>query len=63
MGSGWIFGGMAYGDRWRERRRIFERYFHSKDVQLCHPIQMESTRKMLPRLLEAPSDFLSITRQ
>ena len=54
---------MVYGDRWREHRRIFQRYFHSKNIKLYHPIQMEWMRKMLPRLLEAPSDFLSISRQ
>ena len=61
MGAGWLFATMVYGDRWREHRRIFQRYFHAKNIQLYHPIQMESMRKMLPRLREAPSEFLSIS--
>ena len=60
MGAGWLFSAMVYGDPWREHRGIFQRYFHSKNIKLYHPILMESMRKMLPRLLEAPSDFLSI---
>ena len=63
MGGRWFFASMAYGDRWREHRRIFQRYFHSKNTQLYHPVEMESMRKMLLRLLEAPGEFLSISRQ
>ena len=63
MGWGWLLSGMVYGDPWRERRRIFQKYFHSSNTQFYQPIQMEFIRKMLPRLLEAPDEFMSISRQ
>ena len=63
MGFGWLFSGMVYGDLWRERRRMFRNYFHSKNTQFFHPIQVEFIRKMLPLLLETPGEFLSAVRQ
>ena len=63
MGWGWLVSAMAYGEPWRERRRMFQKYFHPSNTQLYQPTQIEFIRKMLPRLLEAPSEFLSISRQ
>ena len=63
MGWGWSFSGMVYGGPWRERRRMFQKYFHASNTQVYRPIQIEFIRKMLPRLLEEPEDFLNISRQ
>ena len=63
MGWGWMLSSMIYGEAWRERRRMFQKYFHSSNTQLYRPIQIEFIRKMLPRLLEVPDEFLSISRQ
>jgi cytochrome P450 len=54
---------MVYGEPWRERRRIFQKYFHAANTQFYRPIQMEFVRKMLPRLLDAPAESLSISRK
>ncbi|KAF8799104.1 cytochrome P450 [Phlegmacium glaucopus] len=53
---------MVYGDPWRERRRMFQKHFHSSNTQFYQPIQREFIRKMLPRLLDAPDEFLSISK-
>ena len=63
MGWEWILTAMTYGEPWREGRRMFQKYFHSNNTQLYQPIQIEFIRKMLPRLLEAPSEFLGTVRQ
>ena len=54
---------MVYGEPWRERRRIFQKYFHSANTRFYRPIQMEFIRKMLPCLLDAPGESLNISRQ
>ena len=63
IGWGWMLVAMVYGEPWRERRRMFQKYFHSKNTQLYQPIQIEFIRKMLPRLLEKPEEIFSISRQ
>ena len=37
---------------WRERRRMFQKYFRASNTQVYRPIQIEFIRKMLPRLLQ-----------
>ena len=55
---------MVYGEPWRERRRIFQKHFHSANAaQFYRPIQIEFIRKMLPRFLDEPGECLSISRQ
>ena len=63
MGWGWLLSSLVYGDPWRERRRMFQKYFRSSNTQLYQPIQTEFIHKMLVRLLEAPDKFMSISRQ
>ncbi|KAF8811640.1 cytochrome P450 [Phlegmacium glaucopus] len=62
MGWGWLMSAMVYGNPWRERRRMFQKYFHTSNTQLYRPTQMEFIRKMLPRLLDAPNELLNISR-
>ncbi|KAF9479499.1 cytochrome P450 [Pholiota conissans] len=62
MGWGWLMSAMVYGEPWKERRRFFQKYFHPGNAALYQPGQMESVRKMMPRILDAPEEFMSITR-
>jgi len=57
------FSLMPYGEVWRERRRAFTQYFHPGNADLYRTTQEEFLRKLLPRLLKDPENFLSITRQ
>jgi len=63
VGWKWAISVMPYGEVWRERRRVFMQYFHPGNTDLHKATQVEFLRKMLPRLLENPENFLSITRQ
>ncbi|KDR66539.1 hypothetical protein GALMADRAFT_161961 [Galerina marginata CBS 339.88] len=62
MGWKWLMSAMPYGEPWRERRRAFMKYFQPSNANLYQAPQMEFIRKMLPRLLNTPKDFLGITR-
>ncbi|KAF8799114.1 cytochrome P450 [Phlegmacium glaucopus] len=62
MGWRWAMSAMVYGEPWRERRRMFQKHFHPSNAQFYQPIQREFIRKMLPRLLDAPAEFLGISR-
>ena len=63
MGWGWFFSSMVYGDPWKERRRMFQKYFHLKHTELYEPIELEFTQKMLLSLLKSPDEFVSTLRQ
>jgi len=63
MGWSWAFSTMAYGDSWRERRRLFTKYFHPNNPSANIPQQLEFVHKMLVQLLDGPKDFMSITRR
>jgi len=63
MGWSWSFGFMPYGDAWRERRRLFTKYFHPNNPSANIPQQIEFIHKMLVQLLDNPNDFLDITRR
>ncbi|KAF8198529.1 cytochrome P450 [Pholiota molesta] len=62
MGWGWLMSAMVYGNPWKERRRLFQQYFHPGNAALYQPGQMESVRKVMHRILDAPEKFLTITR-
>ncbi|KAF9558599.1 cytochrome P450 [Agrocybe pediades] len=62
MGWKWLFAGMEYGEPWRERRRLFTKYFSPTAAAKYGPIKMKFVREMLPCLLDTPEDFLEIVR-
>ncbi|KIJ97415.1 hypothetical protein K443DRAFT_133869 [Laccaria amethystina LaAM-08-1] len=58
MGWGWLMSSMPYGEPWRERRRLFQSYFHPGKQTTHHPRQREYIRGMLlPLLLAEPENF------
>ncbi|KAI0920701.1 hypothetical protein AcW1_002368 [Taiwanofungus camphoratus] len=62
VGCDWHFVFMAYGDRWRERRRIFHQHFHAA-ASLQHRTRViKGARLLVRRLREAPEDFISHLR-
>jgi cytochrome P450 len=63
MGWGWLMSAMVYGNPWKERRRLFQQYFHPGNAALYQPGQMESVRKVMHRILDAPEEFSTITRK
>ncbi|KAF9045251.1 cytochrome P450 [Panaeolus papilionaceus] len=63
MGWGWLISALPYGDPWRERRRLFTKFFNQHNADFYRPRQAEFTRKMLLKLLDRPADFLDIARE
>jgi len=63
MGWAWAFSTMPYGDSWRERRRLFTKYFHPNNPSANIPQQTEFIHKMLVQLLDNPDDFMGITQR
>ena len=63
VGWKWLLALMPYGEAWKEGRRMFTQYFHPGNTEVYKATQMEFLYKMLPRLLNDPENFLSITRQ
>ncbi|EKM75591.1 hypothetical protein AGABI1DRAFT_79751 [Agaricus bisporus var. burnettii JB137-S8] len=58
MGIDYLFPFMPYGNEWRNRRRIFQRYFSPKNMSKEQDRQLEFIRKgLLPNLLESPQNF------
>ncbi|KAF9447572.1 cytochrome P450 [Macrolepiota fuliginosa MF-IS2] len=62
MGWDYLFSSMPYGDAWRERRKLFQKYFHPTKPETHRPIETEYVRKLLPELLEHPQDFMTLFR-
>ena len=62
VGWKWLFGFMAYGEAWKERRRLFQRYFHPSDVKIHQPRELEHTHILLRKLLESPEKFMDHVR-
>ncbi|KAF8900234.1 cytochrome P450 [Gymnopilus junonius] len=62
MGWDWILPTMAYGERWKERRRLFQKHFSTRNAHVYRATQLEFVRKTLPRLLDHPDDFLPMIR-
>ncbi|KZT03231.1 cytochrome P450 [Laetiporus sulphureus 93-53] len=58
VGCDWHFVFMGYGDRWRERRRVFHQHFHLTAALQYRPRALKGARTLLRRLLENPDDFM-----
>ncbi|KAF9469732.1 cytochrome P450 [Collybia nuda] len=58
---GWDFnvGLMPYGDEWRRRRKILQKYFKKDIAVVYQPIQTQKIHDMLRNILETPEDFIS----
>lgn len=52
------FGLMPYSSRWRDHRRTFHQYFHSRVVDRYLPIQVSEARVFLRRSLDSTSEQL-----
>ncbi|TFK34601.1 cytochrome P450 [Crucibulum laeve] len=61
MGWGWQFSAMI-GERWRERRRLFQQRFPSSNNAVHQPRLTEFIRVLQLQLLESPDDFMNIVR-
>ncbi|KAF5360782.1 hypothetical protein D9756_004595 [Leucocoprinus leucothites] len=63
IGWNWNFCFMPYGQRWRERRRVFTRHFSPSALQWLHPVHTQHSRILLRHLLSSPNEFRAHLRQ
>lgn len=63
MGYKWLLPMMVYGQAWKERRRLFQKYFSNRNLSVYQATQRKFVHKILPGLLEKPKEFLEITQQ
>lgn len=59
----WPFGHMKYGERWKERRKLFLRHFHPLNAKSHQPKELEYIQKLLKRLHDSPEKFMDHIRQ
>ncbi|KAL9710899.1 hypothetical protein Ac2012v2_005439 [Leucoagaricus gongylophorus] len=57
IGWNWNFCFQSYGQRWRERRRIFNRHFNLSAVRWLRPVHAKHCKLFLRQLLHSPDDF------
>ena len=50
---------MPYGDRWRQQRRLFQRYLDPQAIQAFRPIKQLQVQALLQDLLSSPDDFIN----
>ncbi|KAF8910211.1 cytochrome P450 [Gymnopilus junonius] len=62
MGWNWVFSAMPYGERWKQRRRLFQQYFSNRNVASYRIKELKFVRKALCRLLDHPNDLFGIIR-
>ena len=63
MGLSYDFGFMPYGERWKERRKIFHQEFNTTAAAKHRPAELSGARDLLGRLLDTPNDFMNHLRQ
>ncbi|TFK33360.1 cytochrome P450, partial [Crucibulum laeve] len=62
MGWGWSFSSMPYGEPWKERRRLFQKYFPASNDAVHKPRAVEYVHRLLKRVLEEPAGILDHLR-
>jgi len=53
---------MPYGEEWKERRKLFTRYFHPSNPKVYQLRELEYTHKIVRRLLDSPEKFMEHLR-
>lgn len=59
MGYDWTMPTLPYNAKWKDQRKMFVRFFHRNNEKTFLPRVTQFVRRMLPRLLERPEDFMT----
>lgn len=62
VGWNWLMVLMPYNDAWKERRRLFAKYFHPSDTSLHRNHETEQLHILLNLLMKEPDNFLKHIR-
>ena len=57
------FGVMEYGQKWKERRRLFHQHFNPNAIQEYKVVQQRRVREFLKDLFQEPEQYGKLTRQ
>ncbi|KAF7374507.1 O-methylsterigmatocystin oxidoreductase [Mycena sanguinolenta] len=57
MGWDFTFAFLPGGDKWRDRRKMFQQHFRLDMSRNYHPIQMKKVHLLLQELLSSPQEF------
>lgn len=57
-----MFGFMAYGQWWRDHRRVFWQHMNQHAIEVYRPVQVAVIRKLLRKLLKTPDNFKQLIR-
>lgn len=63
MGWDYLFAMLPYGDKWRERRRVFAKHFRPADTSIIRPQQHEFVGRLLVELNRTPDQFFEALRR
>lgn len=63
IGWNWNFCFQSYGQRWRERRRIFNQHFNSSAVRWLRPVHVQHCKMLLRQLFNSPNEFKTHLRR
>lgn len=64
MGWDYLFSAMPYDEKWRRRRRLFQRFFPaSRASALLQPQERTYVRRLLPQLIDPKKDYRETLRQ
>ncbi|KAJ3561941.1 hypothetical protein NP233_g9885 [Leucocoprinus birnbaumii] len=62
IGWNWLMVAMPYGDGWKEKRRLFAKYFHPSETSLHRARETQQLHILLNRLMNEPEGFLKHIR-
>ncbi|KAG2003242.1 cytochrome P450 [Coprinopsis cinerea AmutBmut pab1-1] len=62
MGWGWVISNLPYGEKWKERRKLFQRHFSPANKASHQFCEQEHISKLLVKLLDSPDGFMGHTR-
>ncbi|KXN89936.1 O-methylsterigmatocystin oxidoreductase [Leucoagaricus sp. SymC.cos] len=63
IGWDWSFSTMAYGDRWKRHRNLFQRHFRQNVPSHYQNLQLKEAHTFLRALLDDPGSFRYLTRR
>ncbi|KAJ2913751.1 hypothetical protein MD484_g6663, partial [Candolleomyces efflorescens] len=63
LGLDYLFSMLPYGEKWKERRRMFVRHFRPTDTSIIRPQAHEFVGRLLVELNRAPEEFLESVRR
>ncbi|KAJ2913746.1 hypothetical protein MD484_g6664, partial [Candolleomyces efflorescens] len=62
LGWEYLMGTLPYGEKWKDRRRMFVQHFRPTDTSIIHPQEHEFVARLLVELNRTPEEFFEVLR-